>query len=204
MTIDVLSAIEARRAVRAFDPDHRMSEDETTRLFAVASRAPSAFNLQHWRFVVVADPALRRDIRGAAWDQAQVTDASLLVVLVADLQAWQSAGRVWDWADEAVRNRMLGMIDPFYRGRDGFQRDEAMRSVGMVAQTLMLAATGIGLASCPMDGFDPDAVSNIIGVPAGHAVVMMVAIGKEMAGAPAYPRTERLPLADTVVIDRFR
>jgi nitroreductase len=203
MTIDVISAIEARRSVRAFDPEHRLSDAEIERLLTVASRAPSAFNLQHWRFVVVKDAATRSDIRGAAWNQAQVTDASLLVVLVANLEAWTDAAPMWGHVDDQTRATYLGMIDGFYRGRDGFQRDEAMRSIGLVAQTLMLAAAGMGLASCPMDGFDPDAVSSIIGVPKGHAAVMMVAVGKETADAPAIPATGRLPLSQTVIVDRF-
>ena len=50
-------------------------------------------------------------------------------------------------------------IDQYYRGKDQVQRDEAMRSCGIAAQTLMLAAKSMGYDSCPMDGFDFDEVA---------------------------------------------
>jgi nitroreductase len=77
-------AIETRRAVKHFDPDHRMTEEEIARLIELAKLAPSSFNMQNYRFVLVRDPELRKEIRAVAWNQAQVTDASLLVILCAD------------------------------------------------------------------------------------------------------------------------
>lgn len=92
--MDTLEAIRTRRAVRAYDPAHRLSAAEQRELLELAMLSPTAFNLQHWRFVVVEDAELRRQIRAVAWDQAQVTDASLLVLLCADLASWekQAAG----------------------------------------------------------------------------------------------------------------
>ena len=87
--MDTLETIRARRAVKHYDPEHRMSEDEISELMDLALQSPTAFNIQHWRFVLVRDPALRKEIRANAWDQAQVTDASLLIVLTADTKAWE-------------------------------------------------------------------------------------------------------------------
>lgn len=82
-----IEAIETRRAVKHFDPTHRMTDEEIARLIELAKLAPSSFNMQNYRFVLVSDPELRKQIRAVAWDQAQVTDASLLVILCADLTA---------------------------------------------------------------------------------------------------------------------
>lgn len=71
--MDVLDAIEARRAVKHYDPDHRLTDAELDRLLALARLSPTAFNIQNWRFVVVTDPALRQEIRKVSWDQVQVT-----------------------------------------------------------------------------------------------------------------------------------
>lgn len=58
---------------------------------------PTAFNIQNWRFVVVKDTELRREIRKVAWDQPQVTDASALLILCADIRAWEkSPARYWE------------------------------------------------------------------------------------------------------------
>ena len=176
----VNEAIRSRRSVKYFDPEHKLTRDERAELLDLAMQSPTAFNLQHWRLVVVDDTEQRKAIRAAAWDQAQVTDASLLVILCADLDSWQkNAGRVWHNAPDAVREAMVPAIDAYYRGRPQVQRDEIMRSCGIAGQTLMLAARGMGLDSCPMDGFDFDAVAKIINLPRDHAIAFMVAIGKK-------------------------
>ena len=87
--MDTFNAINQRRSVKAYDPNHRLTPAEETQLLEAAIQSPTSFNMQNWRFVVVRDPALRKEIRDAAVDQAQVTDASLLIVLTADLEAWR-------------------------------------------------------------------------------------------------------------------
>lgn len=200
--MDTLQAIRSRRAVRAYDPEHRLSEAEQRELLELAMLSPTAFNLQHWRFVVVEDAELRRQIRAVAWDQAQVTEASLLVVLCADLASWEKqAARVWAEAPQAVQDALLPLIDGCYRDRPQFQRDEALRSCGIAAQSLMLAARGMGYDSCPMDGFDFDALAQLINLPADHCIGLMLAVGRSVE-QPA-PRSGRLGFDEVVVCDRF-
>lgn len=201
--MNVAEAIASRRSVKVFDPDHRMSEAEIEKLMGLALLSPTAWNLQNWRFVLVSDPALRKEIRQAAWDQAQVTDASLLVVLCADLKAWdKEPGRYWRNAPQPVQDFIVPAIGHYYAGREQVQRDEAMRSCGIAAMALMLAAKEMGYDSCPMDGFDFDAVEKLINLPQDHVVTMFVAIGKGIKDP--WPRGGQLPGEEVVVIDRFR
>ncbi len=143
--MNVKTAIESRRSVKAFDPAHRMSEAEVQELLGQAMLAPTAFNIQNWRFVVVADSALRQEIRKVAWDQSQVTDASLLLVLCADLKAWEKKPeRYWRNVDAPVREFMVPAIHQYYVGKEQVQRDEAMRSCGLAGMALMLTAREMG------------------------------------------------------------
>lgn len=200
--MNVSKAIENRRAIKAFDPSHRMSDAEVQQLFELAKLSPTAFNIQNWRFVVLKDPELRQQVRAAAWNQVQVTDASLLVVLTADLKSWEKEPRrYWRNAAQPVQDFMVSALDGYYRGKDQVQRDEAMRSCGMAAQTLMLAAQEMGYESCPMDGFDFDAVGQLINLPADHAIAMFVAIGKGTQAA--HPRSGPVGLDEIVITDRF-
>jgi nitroreductase len=200
--MDVLEAIRNRRAVKHYDPAHTMSDAEIEQLMTLTLLAPTAFNIQNWRFVLVRDPELRKRIRAAAWDQAQVTDASLLVVLCADTKSWEkNPARYWANATQDVRDFLVPAIDQYYRGRDQVQRDEAMRSCGIAAQTLMLTAKAMGYDSCPMDGFDYDTVGTLINLPADHVVSMFVAIGK--ATQDAWPRGGQIPMTEAVIHDRF-
>jgi nitroreductase len=201
--MNVTQAIETRRSIKGFDPRHHMQEREIERLMSLALLSPTAFNIQNWRFVLARDPELRQQLRAAAWDQAQVTEASLLVILTADLKAWEKEpSRYWKDAPEPVRDYLVPAIGQYYSGRDQVQRDEAMRSCGMAATTLMLAAKEMGYDSCPMDGFDFDAVGKLINLPENHVVAMFVAIGKK--AREAWPRGGQLSVNDVVVENRFR
>nr|WP_298141572.1 nitroreductase family protein [uncultured Pseudomonas sp.] len=195
-------AIRSRRAVKGYDPAFVLSQETKDELLQLAQLAPSAFNLQHVRFVEVSDPALRQQLREVAWGQAQVTDASMLVVVCAKLDSWeQDVIRVWDGAPAEVQAFMAGAIDNYYRDKPQVQRDETMRSCGLMAQTLMLAARGKGLDSCPMDGFDFDAVGKLINLPDNHVIALMVAVGKKTVEPK--PRIGKLPFDEVVIRNRF-
>jgi nitroreductase len=198
----VKDAIELRRSVKHYDASHSISDAEVEQLMSLALLSPTAFNIQNWRFVLVRDPELRKQVRAVSWDQAQVTEASLLVVLTADLKSWaRQPERYWRNAPKEVQDYLVPAIHNYYNGKDQVQRDEAMRSCGMAAMTLMLSAKAMGYDSCPMDGFDFDAVGKLINLPQDHVVAMFVAIGKPLQ--PARARGGQLPLDEIVVTNRF-
>ncbi len=200
--MDVLQAIRARRAVKHYDPEHRFTEEEVNQFLSLAILSPTAFNIQNWRFILVRDPELRKQIREVAWNQPQVTDASLLIVLCADLKAWErNPERYWQNAPKEAQDFIIPAIDAYYRDKEQVQRDEAMRSCGIAAQTLMLAAKALGYDSCPMDGFDYEAVGKLINLPPDHVVAMFVALGKGVK--EAWPRGGQLPLSEVVITNRF-
>ena len=200
--MDMISAIEQRRSVKHYDSEHEIPQEDVERLLKLAMLSPTAYNLQNWRFVVVKDPAVRKQRRSHAWDQAQVTEASLLIVMCADLQAWdKDADRYWRLAPPDVRQALLGLIHKYYDGKEQVQRDEAMRSCGIAAQTIMLAAKAMGYDSCPMDGFDFEQVASVINLPEDHVIAMMIAVGKKRLDAR--PRSGPLDLSDVMIVDRF-
>ncbi|WP_017660195.1 nitroreductase family protein [Baaleninema simplex] len=200
--MDTIEAIRSRRSVKHYDPNHEMSQEEIDKLLSLAMLSPTAFNIQNWRFLVIRDRQLRQKIREVAWNQAQVTDASLLVILCADLKSWaEQPERYWCNAPQAVRDFLVPAIAQYYDGRETVQRDEAMRSCGIAAQTIMLAAKAMGYDSCPMDGFDFEKVAELVRLPEDHVISMFVVVGKTVQ--EARPRGGQLPMEDVVVFDRF-
>jgi nitroreductase len=200
--MEVSHAIESRRAVKHFDAAHDMPEADFKKLMEWAMHAPTSFNIQNWRFVHVSDADKRAAIRAAAWDQSQVTDASALLVLCADVKAWEKTPEhYWRNAPPEVSELMVSMMGPFYEGKEELQRDEAMRSVGIAAQTLMLGAKELGYDSCPMIGFDQDAVAQIINRPEDHVTGMMLTIGKSVK--ESNPRGGSIDFADAVIENNF-
>ena len=200
--MNVTQAIQQRRSIKHYDPTHRMTSQEIESLMALAMLSPTAFNIQHWRFVVVTDPVLRHQIRAVSWNQAQVEEASLLIVLAADLKAWAKApSRYWVNAPQAVQDYLVPAIGHYYENNEQAQRDEAMRSCGIAAQTIMLAAKEMGYDTCPMDGFDFDAVAKLINLPADHAPTMFITVGKAIKEAA--PRAGQLSFDEVVIYNKF-
>lgn len=200
--MNTLDSIYQRRAVKYFDPEHVVPKETLSKLLDAVRQCPTSFNIQNWRLVLVEDKNLRSEIRKAAWDQAQITDASLLFIICADVKAWnKSPERYWSNAPEAVQNILVPMIKPFYEGKEQLQRDEAMRSVGLCAQTLMLAAKDLDYDSCPMIGFDSNKVSELIKLPSDHAIGMIVVVGK--GTKPAHQKGGFIPMEEAVIKDTF-
>lgn len=197
------TAVESRRAVKHYDPNHVMPDGELKEFLRLALLSPTSFNIQNWRLVAVMDKELRQQLRAVSWNQAQVTDASVLFILCADLKSWEKEpGRYWRNMPLEFQDFILPAIDAYYRDKEQVQRDEAMRSCGIIAQTMMLVAKTMGYDSCPMVGFDFEAVGKLINLPEDHVIAMMLAVGKAIA--PANPRGGQLPVEDILVLDRFK
>lgn len=200
--MNTLDAIQQRRSVKHYDANYQMSEAEIQQLMELAILSPTSFNMQNWRFVVVTDPEVRQGLRAAAWNQAQVTDACFTLLICADLNApFKEPGRYWKEAAPEAQEKIVPLIPGFYQGKEQLQRDEAMRSCGIAAQTVMLAAKAMGYDTCPMIGFDPQKVAALIRLPEDHVIGMMITVGK--ATKPAQPRPGQLPLEEVVLRNSF-
>ena len=200
--MDTFDAIKERRSIKHYDPNHKLTDEEINQVLSLTILSPTSFNIQNWRFVLVKDPETRKEIRSAAWDQAQITDASLLLVICADLKSWmKNPAQYWKNAPKEAQDFLVPAIAPFYEGNEQLQRDEAMRSCGIAAQTIMLTAKSMGYDSNPMIGFDPQKVADIINLPKDHVISMLMVIGKQTK--PAMPRGGQLSLDNVIFTDKF-
>ena len=200
--MDTPDAISQRRSVKSFDKNYKMTKSEIDKLLELAVLSPTSYNIQNWRFVTVTDQAIKDKLSELSHGQQQVSDASLVIILCADLNSWdKEPERYWANIPAEPRNVLVESLRRSYRGKPQQQRDEAMRSCGMAAQTIMLAAKSMGYDTCPMKGFDYDAVGNMINLPTDHIISMMVAVGKKTKDAS--PRGGQLPLSDVVFENKF-
>ena len=122
-----------RCLVKHYDPNHIFYDEEIKQLMSLAVLSPTLFNMQNWRFVIIKDPEIRKKVRSAAWDQAQVTDSSLFLVIFADLKSWKkNPQQYWKNVPKEAQDFLIPAMGPFYEGKDQLQRDEAMRSCGIL------------------------------------------------------------------------
>ena len=200
--MDVFEAINTRRSIKKFDADHKMTSDEIDQILESAILSPTSYNIQNWRFVTITKQELKNQLSHLSHDQRHVSEASLVIILCADLNSWnKNPERYWKNIPEEPRNALVESLKKSYRDKPQQQRDEAMRSCGMAAQTIMLAAKSMGYDTCPMKGFDYEKVGKLINLPDDHVIVMMVVVGK--AAKPPSVRGGQLELSEIVFEDHF-
>ena len=200
--MDVFEAIETRRAIKKFDSTYKMSQIDVKKLMEHVILAPTSYNQQNWRFVISTDQDVKEKISIAARGQAQPKDGSLVVVLCGNMDAWKTEPlQYWKNYPSEKQETVKAALERKYDGNPQNLRDEAVRSCGMAAQTIMLAAKQMGLDSCPMVGFEYDELANVINLPENHMIVMMVVVGKRAQDASQ--RGGQLALDDVVFENSF-
>ncbi len=197
----VTEALKKRRAIKEYDPEFVLPESDIRELFTRTLLTPSSFNLQHWRFAAVVDPAVKEQLCEAAWGQRHLREASLVVVLAGDPDAAESAAEYWRHAPERVRERLVPQIGKFYADDEQLKRDEAIRSASLAAMSLMLVATEMGYQTCPMIGFDAARVAEIVRMPATWIPVMIVTVGR--GTREPHPKPGQLRVEDVAFWNTF-
>jgi nitroreductase len=183
--MELLAAVRQRRSVKYFDAEHRLTEEELRHLLGHAFLAPSSFNMQNWHVVAVDDQDKQDALCEASWHQAQVKDCSVTLVLAGCLKGYEKVEHFTRNAPEKVREMFAGMVPGFYSGNEQLQRDEAVRSIALLAQNIMLIVTDMGLDSCPMIGYDAAKVAEIVGLPADCPPLLMITVGRRLKDAQA-------------------
>lgn len=192
-----LTLIEQRISANRFDDSHHLADADISRLVQLATRAPTAYNLQNWRFIAVRTPAAKARLRALAQDQAKVQEAAVCFIVcgvLADPEAL--AERLQPFVDggfmpAAMAQGWLQAAQQQYASAQAV-RDEALRSASFGAMTLMHAAQAMGLASCAMTGFDAEGVTSSFGLAREEVPVMLVTVGRAAAGN--WPQKPRRPL----------
>ena len=199
--MDTFEAIKSRRSIKSFK-QHTISKDEISKLLEAAILSPTSYNIQNWRFVIVSEQTLKDKLCELSYGQRQVAEASLVIILCADLKAWnKDPERYWRILPKESRTSIVNAIRRSYQGNSILEKDEAMRSCGFAAQTIMLAAKSMGYDTCPMEGFEYDKVGKLINLPSDHIISMMVVVGK--AAKEANPRGGQLPLSEVIFENKF-
>lgn len=199
----MISLIEQRVSTNRFDASHSLTDAEIGELVRLATRAPTAYNLQNWRFIAVRTPDAKAKLRVQAYGQAKVSDAAVTFII---------CGQAPDHT--ALADRLRPFVDAGHMPEGmafGWQenvrtqyaepraaRDEAIRSATLGAATLMYAAAAMNLASGLMGGFDADAVARDFGLAQNETPVVLLAVGR---GAPGnWPQKPRRPLSEVLQI----
>jgi nitroreductase len=183
--ISVPDAIRQRRSVRRFKTDP-IPEPVLKELVDLTLLAPSSWNIQPWRIVLVTSPEQKAALAAVAWNQKQIVDAPVTFVFAVDILAWEKtfehtlteAARLEAWPEKAVEY-FRNAVPPFQKDLDALAREYAVKDALIAATHTALAAESLGLGSCFMNGWKEEGVKKVIGVE-GHpdiAIALILPVG---------------------------
>lgn len=201
----VLSALQFRHACKRFDPERHVPEAELEEILECGRLSPSSFGLEPWRFLVLRDRPLRQRLREACWNQPQITDSSVVVVILtrsADLRPDSDYVREMflqrKGSEEAARaslQRYRAHMESEVEPRMSYYAWGSKQCYIALAD-MMTAAAAAGIDSCPVEGFEKDAVERVLEIDPSHwEVAVLFALGYRVAGQPT---RHRLPFDQVV------
>ena len=178
-----------RRATVHFDSTP-IPEEDLKKILAAGMEAPSGYNLQPWRFVVVRDPEQKKRLREAAMGQPKVEEASAVVVACGDTRAWkEDLERMLKMGNErgfpesgndGARKAVTGLLSGQAGTAAGIGGDINLwvnRHVMIAYTTMLWMAEILGYDTAPMEGFWEDKVRQVLGIPEHVRVVALLGIG---------------------------
>lgn len=172
-----------RRSTPSFDGEP-IPADDLRAILQAGLLAPSGYNIQPWRFIVVQQPEQKRRLRAASYNQGKVEEASVVIVACGDADGWRKdldemlalgreGGMPESYADQA-RSSVPNYLSSF----TGEQMHGWLNKQVMLAYThMMLMAEVLGYDTAPMEGFEQDKVHEMLRLPMSYWVVAMLAIG---------------------------
>jgi nitroreductase len=176
-------AIGERRATPSFDGTPIQPED-LRKILEAGLSAPSGYNMQPWRFIVVQGEEQRKRLRGAAYNQGKVEEASAVIVACGDADGWRKdlelmlqlgrEGGMTEGYAEQARSSVPNYLSSF----SSDQMHGWLNKMVMIAVThMMLMAEAMGYDTAPMEGFEQEKVHEVLRLPLSYWVVALLAIG---------------------------
>ncbi|MBO0862475.1 MAG: nitroreductase family protein [Chloracidobacterium sp.] len=206
--METIELIKQRISTNKFDTSRTLSYSEIKELVSYATEAPSAYNIQNWRFIAVTTPEEKERLKALSYNQQKVVDAAVTFIVLGDLRGYEKLPQILKpmvdggLMDQAMADGWTRSATSSYSASEQFARDEAIRSASLAAMTLMIAAQAKGLASGPMIGFDPAGVKREFNIPDRYVPVMLLTVGYPAGGN--LPRKPRLGVDDVLAFNRGR
>lgn len=157
-----------RFATKKFDPTKTVSTDDLQYILDCGRLSCSSANTQPWKFIVVSNKELREKLRPASYGQAQITDASHVIVIATMKHLMDhvmiTAELIAAKTDQASADKYEQMLKGMTPGTPEAELAWLQRQVYLPLQAMMLAAIERGIDSCPMEGFQPEEYTKILGL----------------------------------------
>ncbi|KGD72987.1 nitroreductase [Tatumella morbirosei] len=169
----LIEALKWRYATKKYDPDLKVDDAKLDRILEAIRLTATSSGLQPFEVIVITNPELRKKIRQVSWDQSQITDCSHLLVFAAwhDITP-ERVNMMFDLTNdirgtshpawENYRQLLLTIVNQ--RGQEN-NYQAAARQAYIGLGSALIAAAMEQVDATPMEGFDPQAIDLILGLP---------------------------------------
>lgn len=185
--MSVKDILEKRRSVRHYDSNYKISSETLTALVESASKSPNGNNIQATRYLIIEDANLRNLLLPIAFNQQQIVEASTLIVMLGDYQAFNKGniikiheeGYQAGYFDESLRDYLTNAAINYYESKTKEDlKLELTRDVSLASMSLVLLANEAGFDTITMSGYDSKKLKEILNISDRYLDVMLIAIGK--------------------------
>ncbi|WP_172198180.1 NAD(P)H-dependent oxidoreductase [Campylobacter sp. RM16188] len=194
--MDFLEAMNFRHACKIFDENKKISDDEFDLILEAGRLSPSSTGLEQWDFLVVQNADLRQKIREVSWNQIQMTSCSHLLVILAKISEVKPGN---EYIKKIIARRvdkepeLIAQREKFYQDflTANFKNDDELtyhwssKQCYIAAANMMTAAATLGIDSCPIEGFDADALNKVLNLDTTkQRVAVMIPFGYRLNPQP--------------------
>ncbi|MEK5382191.1 nitroreductase family protein [Niallia sp. FSL W8-0635] len=190
--------MKSRKSVRVYDPTYKIDKQELEEILEVATSAPSSSNLQSWRFIVIQDQEIKKELRAIGNNQVQIEDSSAIIAVLGDTEAYRNVEDIYKqnvslgYMDQSIADRTINNTQNLYPNLPKHTLAQiASYDAGLISMQILLLAKERGYDSVVMGGFDKLAFAKRFELPENEFPITLIAIGK--AVEPAF-HTSRLPI----------
>ncbi|NRG33804.1 nitroreductase family protein [Niallia circulans] len=190
--------MKSRKSVRVYDSAHKIEKKELEEILTLATSAPSSSNLQSWRFIVIQDQELKKELREIGNNQAQIEDSSAIIAVLGDTEAYRNVEEIYEknvslgYMNQSIADRTVNNTLSLYPNQPKQTLAQiASYDAGLISMQILLLAKERGYDTVIMGGFDKDAFAKRFELPENQFPITLIAIGKP--AAPAF-NTSRMPI----------
>jgi len=193
-----------RRAINFFDPEKDVTEAQLKEIVEDAAKAPSSFNLQPWKMIIIRNSDQKGKLQKLAFNQPKISEAPLVVILLADREGWKEGnatleGHFTNNMQAEQRDWFISSTSALYGSSEAASLAFANKNAGLFAMSLMYAASNLGLHTHPMDGFDHEAVRKEFNIPEQYWIPMLICVGHKKADIEIQPKAWRQSFDEIVL-----
>ncbi|MFL1998634.1 nitroreductase family protein [Lysinibacillus irui] len=197
-TTPLKQIMQERKSVRKYNATAKISRETIMQLIEDATSAPSSSNMQPWRFIVIDDKEIQKNINFFSFNQEQIETASAIIAVIGDIKMYLNAEEIYaknvelGYMPEEIANRLAKDALAMYGAAPTSTLENIVHfDAGLVCMQIMLLAKEMGYDTVPMGGFDKAKFAEYMELPENEIPILLLAIGE--AAAPAYG-SSRLPI----------